>query len=90
MRNRVKDKVKDRVKDKVKDRVTDKVKDRIKDKVKDRVKDHFSVLPSQHLYRLVSACLAFVTPLAKIVARVKDPTSCPPFDNRNNINSLIF
>ena len=70
----MKNRVKDRVKDKVKDRVRDKVKDRVKDKVKDRVKGRFSVLPSQHLYRLVSACLAFVTPLAKIVACVKDPT----------------
>ena len=39
-----------------------------------RVKDRSSVLVSQHLRRLVSACLAFVcTAHTKIVAHVKDP-----------------
>ena len=41
-----------------------------------RVNDRFSVLPSQHFFIPVSACLPFVcTVPTKLVAHVKDPVS---------------
>ena len=39
---------------------------------RDRVKDRFSVLPGQHLCRLISVCLALCVQ-TKTVEHVKDP-----------------
>ena len=53
-----------------------------------RKKDCFSVFLSQHLCRLISACLAFLcTAHTKLVAHVKDP--CSPFDKRRLMISAM-